>query len=81
MAEFFGVALLVIFGAGAGASVVTAANQGVSSSPKGVRSHDVLKWIERLIHVDDVVQDFLSINFGWAVGECDSSQLWFRGFQ
>ncbi|TEB25479.1 aquaporin [Coprinellus micaceus] len=47
MAEFFGVALLVIFGAGAGASVVTAGNQGVSSSPKG---------------------DFLSINFGWAVG-------------
>jgi glycerol uptake facilitator-like aquaporin len=37
MAEFFGVALLVIFGAGAGASVVTAGNQGVSSSPKGVR--------------------------------------------
>lgn len=47
MAEFFGVALLVIFGAGAGAAVVTAGSQGVSSSPKG---------------------DFLSINFGWAVG-------------
>ncbi|KAJ2915753.1 hypothetical protein MD484_g4659, partial [Candolleomyces efflorescens] len=47
MAEFFGVALLVIFGAGAGASVVLSSNPEVASSAKG---------------------DFLSINFGWAIG-------------
>ncbi|KAJ2922937.1 hypothetical protein H1R20_g14195, partial [Candolleomyces eurysporus] len=35
MAEFFGVALLVIFGAGAGASVVLSSNPGVSSANKG----------------------------------------------
>ncbi|KAJ2919660.1 hypothetical protein MD484_g709, partial [Candolleomyces efflorescens] len=35
MAEFFGVALLVIFGAGAGASVVLSSNPGVASSAKG----------------------------------------------
>jgi hypothetical protein len=36
MAEFFGTALLVIFGAGAGAAVVTTANPTVSATPKGV---------------------------------------------
>lgn len=36
MAEFFGTALLVIFGAGAGASVVLSGSQGVASSSKGV---------------------------------------------
>lgn len=35
MAEFFGTALLVIFGAGAGASVVLSGSQGVASSSKG----------------------------------------------
>ncbi|KAJ2936973.1 hypothetical protein H1R20_g120, partial [Candolleomyces eurysporus] len=35
MAEFFGVALLIIFGAGSAASVVLSTNAGVSSSPKG----------------------------------------------
>ena len=38
MAEFLGVALLVIFGAGSGASVVLSTSPGVSSSSKGVRS-------------------------------------------
>ncbi|RXW17638.1 hypothetical protein EST38_g8224 [Candolleomyces aberdarensis] len=35
MAEFFGVALLIIFGAGSAASAVLSTNSGVSSSPKG----------------------------------------------
>ncbi|KAF6741447.1 aquaporin-like protein [Ephemerocybe angulata] len=47
MAEFFGTMILVIFGAGAGASVTLSGNPGVAPTSKG---------------------DFLSINFGWAVG-------------
>ncbi|KAJ3546461.1 hypothetical protein NMY22_g2051 [Coprinellus aureogranulatus] len=47
MAEFFGTAILVIFGSGAGAAATLNANPSVSPTPKG---------------------DFLSINFGWAVG-------------
>jgi glycerol uptake facilitator-like aquaporin len=38
MAEFFGVALLIIFGAGSGASATLSTNPAVSSSNKGVRS-------------------------------------------
>ncbi|KAI0690457.1 aquaporin [Cerioporus squamosus] len=46
-AEFFGVMILIIFGAGVDCQVVLSANTGVASSPKG---------------------DYLSLNFGWAVG-------------
>lgn len=47
MAEFFGVAVFVIFGTGVDCQVVLSTNKGVASSPKG---------------------DFLSVNFGWAIG-------------
>ncbi|KAH9474742.1 Aquaglycerol porin AQY3 [Psilocybe cubensis] len=47
MAEFFGVALFVIFGTGVDCQVVLSTNKGVAASPKG---------------------DFLSVNFGWAIG-------------
>lgn len=38
LAEFFGTAILVIFGAGAGAAATLNANPNVSSTPKGVRT-------------------------------------------
>ncbi|GJE99849.1 aquaporin [Phanerochaete sordida] len=47
VAEFFGVMILIIFGAGVDCQVVLSGNPAVASSPKG---------------------DYLSINFGWAVG-------------
>ncbi|KAI0632398.1 aquaporin [Trametes polyzona] len=46
-AEFFGVMILIIFGAGVDCQVVLSADSRVASSPKG---------------------DYLSLNFGWAVG-------------
>ncbi|KAH9851504.1 aquaporin [Lenzites betulinus] len=46
-AEFLGVMILIIFGAGVDCQVVLSGNTGVASSPKG---------------------DYLSLNFGWAVG-------------
>jgi len=47
MAEFLGVAILIIFGAGVDCQVVLSGNSNVAPSPKG---------------------DYLSLNFGWAVG-------------
>ncbi|RDB19769.1 hypothetical protein Hypma_013200 [Hypsizygus marmoreus] len=47
MAEFTGVMILVVFGAGVDCQVVLSGSEGVASSPKG---------------------DYLSINFGWAIG-------------
>ncbi|KAF8902593.1 aquaporin-like protein [Gymnopilus junonius] len=47
MAEFFGVALFVLFGTGVDCQVVLSTNKGIAAAPKG---------------------DFLSVNFGWAIG-------------
>jgi aquaglyceroporin related protein len=47
MAEFFGVAIFIIFGTGVNCQVALSTNKAVASAPRG---------------------DFLSVNFGWAVG-------------
>ena len=64
MAEFFGVALLIIFGAGSACQVVLSTNPNVASSARGVSTlSDVFRsWFTK------VSQSFLSINFGWAIG-------------
>lgn len=38
MAEFFGVAIFVIFGTGVDCQVVLSTNKGVAAAPKGVRT-------------------------------------------
>ena len=40
-AEFFGVMILIIFGAGVDCQVVLSANTNVASTPKGVSAHHI----------------------------------------
>lgn len=73
MAEFFGVALLIIFGAGSACQVVLSTNPDVASSARGVSTPpDLFRfWFTK------VSQSFLSINFGWAIGMSQPPQISF----
>jgi hypothetical protein len=63
-AEFLGVAILIIFGNGVDCQVVLSGKTAVAAAAKGVSSSG----LSDSLQVADVSQDYLSINFGWAVG-------------
>lgn len=65
MAEFLGVAILIIFGAGVDCQVVLSGNSKVAPSPKGVSKHLHLLGTSLNYFFS---KDYLSLNFGWAVG-------------
>lgn len=58
---------IVIFGSGVGCQVVLSGNSGVASSQKGVGVSSQPQSIV-LIATYRILQDYLSISFGWAVG-------------
>ncbi|KAJ7767505.1 aquaporin [Mycena maculata] len=63
VAEFLGVCILIIFGAGVDCQVVLSSVTSVASSQKGVRT------LSRSYRITEVaVQSYLSISLGWGIG-------------
>lgn len=67
VAEFFGVMILIIFGNGVDCQVTLSAHSQVASSQFGVSV--ILPQIDQYISTHLVLQSYLSISFGWAVGK------------
>ena len=68
MAEFAGVAVFLVIGTGADCQVVLSTDPAIASSPKGVSRVSREMCYVLSLNLIFFFKDFLSINFGWALG-------------